>query len=325
MSTLAKKNLLSTAIVTTLLTLPGIASAETFFKLDNPHDLAFNQLLGVNDGRIIVGYYGDGVEVANVGYTLVPTDHYSIEFFSALPKPLTVTQLQAIGINNLTTPAIVGFVTDSNNNTHGFIDYQGIQAVVDDPKGVFPTNSTQNLLGVNDLGQAAGFYLDANGNSHGFVVSFSFDLVNHKLTQQFSSVNYPGATATQASAINNEGVVYGFFIANGVSHGFLEKGGAFTPVDVKLAGVNVTGTTILGANNKGEFVGTYTAGSGNATTTHGFIYDGTTFLNVDAPGSSQTTVFTNVQGTTVNGINDAGDIVGFYSDGLYVDGFVIFK
>lgn len=57
--------------------------------------------------------------------------------------------------------------------------------------------------------------------------------------------------------------------------------------------------------------------------THGFTYDETTFVKFDAPGSSQTPAF-GVAGTIINGVNDKGDIVGFFSDGTNVNGFVQF-
>jgi hypothetical protein len=46
---------------------------QSFFVLNNPGDPNFNQLLGINDGRVIVGYFGDGTIIANNGYVLVPT------------------------------------------------------------------------------------------------------------------------------------------------------------------------------------------------------------------------------------------------------------
>jgi hypothetical protein len=42
-------------------------------------------LPAVNNGRIIVGYFGDGTIVPNNGYVLVPQDHYSAENFINLP------------------------------------------------------------------------------------------------------------------------------------------------------------------------------------------------------------------------------------------------
>jgi hypothetical protein len=59
----------------------------------------FNQLLGINNGHVIVGYYGDGMAIPNNGYVLVPSNHDSVENFVNLPKPDMASQTQAIGIN----------------------------------------------------------------------------------------------------------------------------------------------------------------------------------------------------------------------------------
>jgi hypothetical protein len=59
----------------------------------------FNQLLDINDGHVIVGYFGDGMAIANNGYVLVPSNHYSVENFTNLPNGSTASQTQAIGIN----------------------------------------------------------------------------------------------------------------------------------------------------------------------------------------------------------------------------------
>ena len=40
---------------------------QSFFVLNNPGDPAFNQLLGINDGHVIVGYFGDGTVIPNNG------------------------------------------------------------------------------------------------------------------------------------------------------------------------------------------------------------------------------------------------------------------
>ena len=77
------KSKLSTRIARRLLTtvaliaLPPVAFAQSsgadgtdpqsFFVLNNPGDPNFNQLLGINDGRIIVGYFGDHAIVPNNG------------------------------------------------------------------------------------------------------------------------------------------------------------------------------------------------------------------------------------------------------------------
>jgi hypothetical protein len=38
-------------------------SHGSFLVLDNPGDPNFNQLLGINDGHVIVGYFGDGTAI----------------------------------------------------------------------------------------------------------------------------------------------------------------------------------------------------------------------------------------------------------------------
>jgi hypothetical protein len=54
-------------------------------------------------------------------------------------------------------------------------------------------------------------------------------------------------------------------------------------------------------------VGQYTVGTGNNAATHGFVWaPGLGFENVDDPNG--------VGATTINGVNDRGDLVGFYTD-----------
>jgi hypothetical protein len=102
---------------------------------------------------------------------LVPNTHYWVENFAGTPPAgHTVTQTQAIGINNKNVPVVVGFWADQNGLQFGWEDVNGVFATILDPSAT--TGSTnQNLLGVNDFDQAAGFWLDANGNEHGFVVN----------------------------------------------------------------------------------------------------------------------------------------------------------
>ena len=64
----------------------------------------------------------------------------------------------------------------------------------------------------------------------------------------------------------------------------------------------------LGVNDRDEVVGTYTIGSGGTATMHGFTWKpGQGFSTVDDPQGIGT--------TTINGVNDAGNLVGFYVDG----------
>src|SRR5689334_21722654 len=147
------------------------ANPRSFFVLNNPNDTMFNQLLGINNNDVIVGYLGDGMAIVNNGYMLIPQNHYSIDNFSNVPgctqtpstlfpnkaDPNCPTQTQAIGINDAKGlqgatpfPDIVGFYTDIAGDTHGFVDSVGVQSTIDDPNGVKGVNgiktTVQNLL-----------------------------------------------------------------------------------------------------------------------------------------------------------------------------------
>jgi probable HAF family extracellular repeat protein len=328
---LARRLLVTVAV----LVLPAVAFAQSsgtagtsepgFSVLDNPGDLNFNQLLGINNGRIIVGYFGDGTVVPNNGYVLVPPNHYSVENFTNLPPGDFASQTQAIGINNREFPDIVGFYTDNATGfTHGFLDANGVQSPVDDPAGSPPnvTTPVQNLLGINDFGKAAGFWTDNNAHEHGFVVELDFQSPGNSKFIEIPPSTFPGAVATQASDITDRGDVCGFWTdANGNNHGFFGHLGreVFT-FNVRIHGVTATSTSPFGCNDDGEIVGSFTDTDGNV---HGFLFVEGRFRQFDAPGSSQTAAF-GVMGTFINGVNDRGDIVGFFSDGTKVNGFVNF-
>ena len=285
----------------------------------------FNQLLGINNGRVIVGYFGDGTAVPNNGYVLVPANHYSVENFTNLVPPDFASQTQAIGINTRRFPDIVGFYTDNATGfTHGFLDSNGVQSPIDDPAGSPPTIAVpvQNLLGINNFDEAAGFWTDNNGHEHGFVVELNLQSPSSSTFIEIPPTTFPGAIATQASDITNNDLVCGFWTdANNNNHGFFGfLGQTFLTFDVKINRMTATSTSPLGCNDEGEIVGSFTDPNGNV---HGFIFVGKRFFQFDAPGSSQTPAFA-VAGTIINGVNNRGDIVGFFSDGTNVNGFVNF-
>jgi hypothetical protein len=66
-------------------------------------------------------------------------------------------------------------------------------------------------------------------------------------------------------------------------------------------------TQAFGVNDSDEVAGAYTTGSGSNTQTHGFTWrPGHGFQTVDDPHGIGTTL--------INGVNDHGDLVGFYTD-----------
>jgi hypothetical protein len=294
-----------------------IGGAPSFFKLNNPDDPNFNQLLGINNDEIIAGYFGDGTVVVNQGYVLVPNTHYSAENFAGTPPAgHNITQTQAIGINNNEVPLIVGFWQDQNGVQFGFEDVQGVFKTILDPSPA-AVGFNQNLLGVNALNEAAGFWTDSGGHEHGFVVNLA------STPQTFTEIPpalFAGAVGTQASGINDNNIVCGFWVdGTGNDHGFFGPlGGPYQTFNATVSGVTKS-TQALGCS-KNFIVGSFVGARG---ATHGFIFNGTTFVKFNAPGSSQTPAF-GVTGTIINGVNDKGDIVGFFSDGTNVNGFVQF-
>jgi hypothetical protein len=103
----------------------------------------------------------------------------------------------------------------------------------------------------------------------------------------------------------------------GVTHGFLDNAGTFTSYDDPNGSGN---TMFLGINEGGYVVGSYVDAAGE---THGLLFNSVaaTFETIDDPGASPASAFS-VNGTTVNGINDNGELVGFFADAAgNVDGF----
>jgi hypothetical protein len=194
-------------------------------------------------------------------------------------------QTQVIGINS--RGETDGFYVDQKGKTHGFIDIKGSFKTVD-----FPGTTFNQLLGLNALDQAAGYWQDAAGNFHPYIWNKSGNV--------FLVIVLPNSVSAQATSINDQQAVAGFFIdKRGVNHGFLLAEGAYNQLDFPHS----TFTQALGVNNHNEVVGTYTDAGGNV---HGFTWRHGVYASVDDPAGFGTTI--------VNGVNDRGDIVGFYGN-----------
>jgi hypothetical protein len=292
-------------------TLAGSASAATlsphrgtsyaFQTIDNPKDLTFNQLLGINDEGQIVGYFGSGAAGhPNKGY-VIPAGSLSFvdENFPGS------TQTQVTGENN--RGVTVGFWSNTDNGNgmdanFGGVDVDGQFRNADYPGG----HEIDQLLGVNDSDVAVGFYTDVNGINHGY---------EYNINQgRFSTVTDPKAPTASltATAINDLGQVAGAYTApDGNTDGFLLSHGHLTD----LAAPGASSTMALGLNSLDEVVGVYTPAS-NSNALEGFTWTPQHgFTTVNDPHGTTT--------TTINGVNDHGDLVGFYVDSAgNTDGFL---
>src|SRR5262249_16094101 len=125
----------------------------------------------------------------------------------------------------------------------------------------------------------------------------------------YTTIDVPLADTKFGSAaygINDAGQIVGWYYdSNVVYHGFLLSVCVYTTFNDSLA---IRGTGRYGINALGQIVGSYAADLGD----HGFLLSGGTYTTLDDP-SAISTVPRAVSNTVARGINDAGQIVGYYS------------
>jgi hypothetical protein len=290
------------------------AGSYSFQTINNQGDPNFNQLLGINNAGTIGGYFGDGTVVPNNGYTWTKAGGFDAENFP------NAVQTQVVAINNLGGtpgggPAVyntAGFYVDSAGANHGFI--HDVSAVMNPfvTMDNLATNSVppvNRLLGMNDWGFGVGFYLDSAGNAHAYETNGA---------HVFEPIVIPNALSVIATGINNNFWISGFFTdASGITVGFLIVNGQLDLLEDPSG--NGTNTSFFGLNNNGLVVGSFVDANGN----NGFVYNVATrtWQTVNDPNQSFSAAF-GVSGTFINGINDQGDLVGFYSDGTHVNGML---
>jgi hypothetical protein len=278
---------------------PDGSSNFAFQTLNDHRDVTFNQLLGIDNGGLIVGYFGSGAAGhPNKGYRLGKP--YGQGSYRNENYPHS-RQTQVTGLND--HGVTVGFYSDTNkanpadNANFGFYAIGGRFHRVVFPGVAKSKPPIGQLLGVNDHDVAVGFYNDAKNVSHGYTYNIR--------TGRFRRVIVAGDTNVTAAAINNFGDIAGSATNSaGATEGFLLRS------DGKLFRLDVPGassTQAFGLNDGDEVVGAYMVGSGSSALTYGFVWTpGTGFETVNDPNG--------VGSTTINGVNDRGTIVGFYTD-----------
>lgn len=174
-----------------------------------------------------------------------------------------------------------------------------------------------SLRGGNHQGQRVGFYEDANTHEqHGYL----FDKASG-----FKLVDFPGADVPQnvsmpksgAIGINDNGLIVGIYQKTGQTHPYLYDG-SFQAIDYQRpsGSVVVDITFPRGINSDGWIVGMFR--DNTTQKRHGFIRDPT--VTDPATAFSDPIVGTFMLSSTVeadtifSGINDKGDIVGYYTD-----------
>ena len=186
---------------------PACALTLLFQDVINNNDPTFNQELGINAAGTIAGYFGSGAAGhPNQGYTVVPPfgqANFTVENF-----PNSV-QTQVTGLNNVGTT--VGFFSNTNTGTDsnvGFVKMGTAFVPVMNPNTGTTAPMVNQLLGVNDQNLAVGFYTDAMGVTHGY----TYDIMNAAFS---ANIDDPNAFNTTAAAINNDGLIVGFYTDGG--------------------------------------------------------------------------------------------------------------
>jgi hypothetical protein len=283
------------------------ARSYDFQTLNNPGDPNFNALLSINDLGVIAGVYGDGKIVPGHGYTLVPPSAYTAEDF---PR---ATNTNVAGINNIGTTT--GFAKNPATGAYfGFYKQGNAYTPVMDP--LTPAGGGNKLIGVNDANVAVGFYFGAAGFP---LYGYTYDIGAAAFTPVVLPASF-NAAGVVPTGINNASDMTGlYFDAAFNQFSFLEVGGKF----YTISDPNGTQTSAYGLNNVGDVVGSFVDKSNE---TQGFVYDWltNTWQTISDPLASANppSCCSDLNGTTVYGINDRGSLVGLYSDGVNANGFL---
>jgi len=152
--------------------------------------------------------------------------------------------------------------------------------------------SFTQLLGINNSGKIAGF--------HGATTASGFTLT---LPNTFTTENYPAAAQTMVTGINSAGNTVGIYVdAGGSTHGFTDIGATFKTVDQPGTVFNQG----LGINDSNETVGYSSAiDPAGMVGQKAYSQSGGVFTDINHLLPSN-------QNSQAVGINNAGDVVGFY-------------
>lgn len=158
------------------------------------------------------------------------------------------------------------------------------------------------------------------------LLSLLLSSISFAQTFTYAPINVPGAVATEARGINNNGEIVGLYktilcrdydlkVPNCPVKGFKYVNGSY----IKLMVPNSTSTAILGVNDLGDLVGFYRKSDGSY---HGFIWYHTNVVRtIDNPNGATVPFGINKAGTVVGGLWAISSTGSFASSGwVWVNG-----
>ena len=210
------------------------------FPTGNNASPPVNQLLGVNDSGVAVGFYTDS-KGNNHGYTYSITRHRfrSIYIWGA-------TSLTASAINN--AGDIAGFFTNSAGVVKAFLLYPNGRVATLAFRGATMTQA----FGVNDSREVVGTYTDGTGSA---AKTFGFTWTSWG---GWTTISDPlGVGATTINGVNNAGDLVGFYTDSaGNTDGLLWAASrhtvSFAPQVAQSGTVTVTPATSAGTTTSGS-------------------------------------------------------------------------
>jgi hypothetical protein len=214
---------------------------------------------------------------------------------------------------------VTGTYIDSNGAEHGFVLPAGGAITIFNVTGA-GTGKGQGTDAerINTSGVIAGTYVDIYQANHGFVRAADGTITT------FDAPGAPTATKTRGTVvtnINDSGVIIGYYVtgisgSSSSTHSFMRAAnGTITNIDdpnaVTTGIIANNGTVATSINDSGVIAGFYRDAN---LVSHGFVLSaGGTFTNFDPPGAGSC-ASNATGGTTVTGIDPAGDISGTYYD-----------
>jgi probable HAF family extracellular repeat protein len=136
-----------------------------------------------------------------------------------------------------------------------------------------------------------------------FFVFLAACQITKAVSYTYTTLNIPNYYGPpNAYGINNADQVTGFLLDNTGTHGFLYSGGLYITFDGPNTPGNVN-TRPTAINNLGQIVG-FTVNNSNDSPT-GFLYSNGVSTPISFPGTNYNVLL---------GIDDAGEIIGYYSD-----------
>lgn len=282
------------------------STTYTFVTVDDPNSNV-NAVTAINASGTIVGNFGAGTSSSPLESYLSGPPYQNFETIDYSKAQATVATGLTNDESNLT---VTGYVISPSTlpGTWAFVYVGGLWYIYKDHKEGKGKKSVTEILGTNSSDWAVGYFTNPYGNN--------VAVQTNTLTELWTKLAPPGAVNAEATGINTVGDMSGWETTASAANGFFVRVGQYYTYSFPGAAT----TEGLSLNSADQIAGTYQLTASGIK--HGFVLTGPTnspsqqsWQRIDDPNG--------VNGTVVRGINDSGQICGYYIDGSGIQhGFV---